>query len=384
MLFNMRIFPMDPFKMPDKTFAMPMRHIVFKHLMSDADLRNSFIRTFTPLKSVVSSVMETNASRPNKADENLLYTIRTRNFDDFMKFKHRFEFSTSLFKNIQKDRNLQPLCQDKVALHGDVVAKVNKELSHLQLSRLFFDRFSKNFESIQQTLLHEKDGHCDVICKLNSGEHVLVQAKVMSENALDPRFLAYARGVYGNQLHQGQWDKLKAVYAVNIMACKSSTEFHSSPFGEYRRHYKMTDLSIQGKPRSLDQLNFIQISLHDVDLEEVADVEERWWLDFFKNGGYYTAVPKGCPPLIKQAYDRIRTDALPPAIRSALDVEDGRYRNFKGLLERSREEGRKEAMKELLREMLLNDEISQETYESQLADLAPSVPTTVAPSVESC
>ena len=356
----------NPFKMPLKTFAMPLQDTVFKHLMSDANLRNSFIRTFTPLKEVVSSVMETNALRPTKADENLLNIIKTKKFDHFMKSKNRFEFSTALFKNIKEAGNLQPMCEDKVKIECGVAAKVKNELSHLRLSSLFFYQFSDNLESIQQTLLNEKDRRCDVICKLNSGEHVLVEAQVLPEDALDPRFRAYAGTLYGNQLRQGQeWDKLEAVYAVNIMAYKFSTRFRSSPVGEYRRHYKMTDLSVQGNPRSLDQLHLIQISLHDVDLAKVTDIEERWWLDFFKNGGDYTAVPEGCPPLVKQAYEMIRTDTLPPAIRSALDIEDGRYKNLKGMVEQ-KEQGARE---KLLRDMLLNQEISQETYDSRLGEV---------------
>jgi len=280
-----------------------------------------------------------------------------------MKSKNRFEFSTALFQNIKEKGNLQPMCEDKVKIEGDAAAKVEEELRRLRLSSSFFDRFSENLESIQQTPLNEKDGHCDVICKLTSGEQVLVEAQVMREDALDPRVLAT---LYGKQLRQGQ--DCKAVYAINIMACKFSTRFRDSPVGEYRRHYKMTDLSIKGKPRSLDQLHLIQISLHDVDLEKVADIEERWWLDLFKNGGNYTAVPEGCPPLVKQAYERIRTDALPPAIRIALDIEDGRYRNFKGLLERTEQKGRQE----VLREMLLNGVITQETYESLLGEVAAS------------
>jgi hypothetical protein len=245
-----------------------------------------------------------------------------------------------------------------VALENDVVAKVENELSHLQLSRTFFYSYSKNFESLQQTYLNEKDGHCDMICKLNSGERILVEANLLSEDALDPRMLAFA--LNENQLRKDQkWGKLEAVYAVNIMACEFSTRFRGSPPGEYRRHYKMTDLSIKDKPRSLERFNLIQISLHDVDLEKVADVEERWWLDFFKNGENYDAVPNGCPPLLKRAYEKIRYDALPPAIRSALDTEDGRYKNLK-------ERSKQEAKKELLRTMLLNGEISQETYESWL------------------
>jgi hypothetical protein len=101
----------------------------------------------------------------------------------------------------------------------------------------------------------------------------------------------------------------------------------------------------------------------------VTDIEERWWLDFFKNGGNYTAVPEGCPPLVKQAYEMIRTDALPPAIRSALDIEDGRYKNLKGMVEQKEQEAREEAREKLLRDMLLKQEISQETYDSRLGEV---------------
>jgi predicted transposase/invertase (TIGR01784 family) len=251
--------------------------------------------------------------------------------------------------------------------------------------RLFFDKFSTDYEPIKRALLDEKDGQCDVICKLDSGEYVLVEAQVMSEDAQDHRFLAHLSTLHGNQLRRGEkWIDLKDVYAINIMECAFSTQFEGSEPGEYRRHYKMTDLSLEGNPRSLNHLNLIQFSLHDLDLGKVKDVEERWWLDFFKNGHKYDSIPKGCPPPIAAAYEKIRTDALPPAIKSALDIEEGRYVNFQGLLGQKEQEGiqkgiqqgiqqgKQEGKQEVLELLLRNGTISQAAHDSALQDAAAS------------
>ena len=102
--------PSNPFKMPSTVFSKPLRDAVFKHFMKDDHLRNSFIRALTPLKSVVSSTLHTNALRPTKVDENLLNIIQTDKFKAFMKNDHRFATGTEIFKNIielkeVKDKN---------------------------------------------------------------------------------------------------------------------------------------------------------------------------------------------------------------------------------------------------------------------------------------
>jgi hypothetical protein len=192
--------------------------------------------------------------------------------------------------------------------------------------------------------------------------------------------------VYGNQLRRSQkLSELKDVYAVNLMECPFSTIFDDFEPGEYRRHYKMTDLSMIGTPRSLKHLNLIQFSLHALDLDMVNDAEERWWLDFFKNADKYDAIPKGCPPAVAAAYEKVRTDALPPAMRNALDVEDGRYVNFEGLIKLERKEsfdqgfaqgmqdfeqvGKQEGKQETLRRLLRDGTISQAAYDSALQDV---------------
>ncbi len=192
---------------------------------------------------------------------------------------------------------------------------------------------------------------------------------------MDQRFMACASALYGNQVLHGQdW---KAVYAVNIMECDFSTEFQRFPPADFQRHYQMTDLSIQGTPRPLDHLHLIQVSLRAVDLDQVADAEARCWLDFFKNGHGYRAVPAGCPPPIAAAYARIRADALPPAVRSALDAEDRRRAGFQELLEWRTHRAEQESRAALLGELLRDGAIGRAAHDAALhaaagSDAAPA------------
>ena len=330
-----------------------MNDSVFRFLLADETLRNSFIRTFTPLKHTVASTLQTNCVRPLKFDENLLNNITEKALVDMMSRKHLFE-------------DVITLLSDKTDFNK--CGKWNSSLSDLKASRAFFNTFSKNHEQICKLLLNEKTGFCDVVCELKSGELVLVEVQVIAEDALDKRFLAYGSLMYGNQLRQGdEWSKLKDMYMINLFEGRFPTRFDFSPPNEHRRHYMMTDLSVAGRPRQLPHLQMIQISLRDVDIDQVDDAEERWWLDFFKRAHGYTAIPEGCPPSVAAAYQRVRSDALPPAIRKAVDDEEGRYKNLTEVFASKFAEGIAEGRKLALIDLLQKGIITESVYDEGMA-----------------
>jgi hypothetical protein len=161
------------------------------------------------------------------------------------------------------------------------LAAVRQELNMLKTSKAFYLKFANDMEPLQKASLNEKHRLCDMIClfKLESGEHVLVEAQVMHDCVRDHRFLAYAATLSENQLRiirgdpewkSAPYNKLTAVYFVNVMASGILTQLlkANSTSGEYPRHDRMTDLSIEIKPILLHQLHRIPISLHDLDLEK--------------------------------------------------------------------------------------------------------------------
>lgn len=290
-------------------FCKPTRDVIAKYLLDDEGIRNSFIRALTPYKDVTSSQKIDNALRPLKLDQNLLNILKDTSFVSFL----------------------------QVGSHT-----LPQETDQQKLIWRFFNHLRDNYDEISATLLDEKSPVSDVICKLSTGDHVLIEVQVENpgKGAWDKRALAYAAILYGSQLRRGQsWGDINAVLALNILGMGGSD---AQPFWPkecyYKRHYRFEN--ILKKPEiPIEHLQMIQYSLGNVDLDTVSDPEERAWLDFFKNAHRYNDIPKDCPEIMKLAYERIITDHLPPNIKDVYKDEDAQLGNYKLRFEEEREAG---------------------------------------------
>lgn len=320
-------------KMP--VFCNPTRDVVAKYLLDDDQIRNSFIRALTPFKDVASSKKLDNALRPLKLDQNLLNILKE---ESFVKFLHNPKILQSELFGFSK---LDP---------------ETKEAKEIKITQHFLKHLRENYDEISRVLLDDKGPVSDVICKLSTGDHVLVEVQVERQDFWDKRALAYASMLFGNQLRKGdEWRELKDVIAVNILGTGRDEDRKFWPSGSpYKRHFVFQDqLDKTETPLQLDNVQLIQYSLGNVDLENVQDSEERAWLDFFKNAHHYKDIPHNSPKIMKLAYERIVADNLPANIKELYINEEESFKNFKQRFEEERQEGAKLKQIQIAKRMFL-------------------------------
>ena len=333
-------------------FERPTRDEVFKHLMQDDQVRNNFIRCFTPHKDIVSSELYGNSLRPLKAHNNVLNILKMKDFEKFVDKSDRSRLKLPKGK-FRKDRAFRAFKAD------------------LGLAKRFFARLRNDYENIKKILLDDKSGTCDVIAKLPNGDFVLIEVQVEEETCQDARFLAYLCTLYGIQLRVGEsWNRLRSVVAVNILGKGIRDDvvmWHKSD--HYKRHYQMIDRLHSGDaPRMLPQVQLIQYSLGNLpNLNEIEDPSERHWLRFFASAHFENEIPPDSPPIIRQAYDIVRPEHLPDSVKAAIVAEDKLILNMKDVfLQRGRQEGRQEGRIFFLNQLLADGTIDQDAYNRML------------------
>jgi predicted transposase/invertase (TIGR01784 family) len=299
-------------------FCDPTRDVIAKYLLDDEEIRNSFIRALTPYKDITSSIKLDNALRPLKLDQNLL--------------------------NILGDKQFASLLSG--SLHTLPVDTPDQKLV-----RLFLTHLRDNYSEISSALLDDKAPVSDVICKLSTGNHVLIEIQVVNPggDVWDKRALAYAAMLYGNQLRRGQaWPDIQSVLALNILGTGYEKDKPFWPEGfYYKRHYQFRNILLdQGKARDcLEYMELIQYSLGNADLETVEHEEERAWLDFFRNAHLYNHTPSDCPEIVRLAYERVAAEHLPPNIQDIYQKGNA-MDNYSVRIQEERQEGKAEGITE--------------------------------------
>jgi predicted transposase/invertase (TIGR01784 family) len=301
-------------------FCNPTRDVIAKYLLDDEEIRNSCIRALTPYKDVTSSRKLDNALRPLKLDQNLLNILGDPKFAAFL----------------------------QGSLHT-----VNRETPEQQMVLRFLTHLQENYEEIRSALLDDKAPVSDVICKLSTGDHVLIEIQVVNPggDAWDKRALAYAAMLYGNQLRRGQsWPDIQSVMALNILGTGYTHE--PRPFWPegfyYKRHYRFENTLLPlGKARAnMDYIELIQYSLGNTDLGTIEHEEERAWLDFFTHAHTYDHTPLNCPEIVRLAYERVKTDHVPPNIHDLYKSQDAFMDNYRIRIQEDRQEAREEGKAE--------------------------------------
>ncbi len=326
-------------------FCNPTRDVVAKYLLDDDQIRNSFIRALTPFKDVQSSRKLDNTLRPLKLDQNLLNILKEEAFVRFLNNPKSLQLNFSnLSQRTEETENLE---------------------KEIRIAQNFFKHLRENYEEINQVLLDDKGPVSDVICKLGTGEHILVEVQVERQDFWDKRALAYASMLFGNQLRKGdEWRELKDVIAVNILGTGKDEDRKFWPKESYyKRHFVFQDQFDKTKmPLKLENIQVIQYSLGNVNINNIQNSEEKAWLDFFKNAHHYQDIPKNSPDIMKSAYERISSEQLPHQIKELYEKEENQFRNFKGRFEEERNLGKIEVAYDLG----LSDEQISEKYKIPL------------------
>jgi predicted transposase/invertase (TIGR01784 family) len=263
----------------------------------------------------------------------------------------------------------------KPAASSDKNDGLSKEYSSLSLCQNFFAALRMKFDKILLALLNDKKGVCDIVSQLETGEFVIVEAQVEKKDCLDKRFLAYTTTLYSNQIREGQaWSKLNNVASVILISHDVTTSLGWSP-REYKRHYMLTNqLGDSNGTNKWPYLQLILYCLPKVKPDEIENLEERAWLEFFKSADTLDKIPPDVPGEVAMAYERVRRSTVPIGVILGMKSEDSYLQNMEGVLmeerEVGRQEGRQEGRQQLLNTMLQEHVITQKYYDSQLTAIS--------------
>ena len=297
--------------------------------MQNDQVRNDFIRCFTPYKDVVSSELYSNTLRPMRAYNNFLNFLKNPSFE-------------KLVNKTDEARLCFPKCKCE---EGPALTSFATDLN---MARSFFRTLKVDYENIKKLKLVDKAGNCAVIAKLPNGDFVLVEVLVEEEKTPDARFLSYLCTLQGPQIRVGEsWKNLLSVVGVNILGTGMQDVAMGEKSAQYKRHYQVTDrLDTCDSPRMFPQIQLIQYSLGNLPaIDEIPDPSERYWMRFFSNAHSEENIPAGSPPVIAKAYDIIRPKHLPDSVKSALVAEEKLFLNREdAYMERGRAQKRAETV----------------------------------------
>jgi predicted transposase/invertase (TIGR01784 family) len=317
----------------EQTFCRPTRDSVFKHVLSDERIRNSFINALSPFKGVHSSNLMATDLRPLAVDENLLNILNNREFQLFVNGTQHLELSSATLKSMS----------EMPAVSGELES-ARKEHRALSLCQRFFAAFRKEWGNIRSKLCDDKKGVCDIVSRLDSGDIVLVEAQVLKKDCLDKRFLLYSTTLYSNQLRKTQdWSELKNVASVILIAHDVALSLGWSA-KEYKRHYLLTNkLAESDDCKGTNTWPYLQLILYCLPRVGKVNIEEpleKSWLEFFNSAHTLDDIPETTPLEVVAAYDRVRRNNLPLSVTKEMETEDDCLRNMAGVLKDEWQSGR--------------------------------------------
>jgi len=288
-------------------FAYPTENSLFRHILSDPDIRLSFVRTFarnphikrvTPLSSSLSPV---------------------KNFGVLRKFLNSRKMK-SFTSKWHTDPNAYALCQ-----------RTEKGLNEVPLATHVMKGLMSSLKDIRSAVTPPENAVMDFLCEVEIDQgankkplrrKMIAEVQVIPESREDRRALAYASLYYGHQLYRRVERKnLLPVVAINLLGGGIKDIDHwydeniycwSDSPNEWVRHYAFrTD-----KGASIGGIELYQYSLVPGQNLSCANDAEREWLDFFraapcKGMGVVTILKT---PEVKKAYIKSEINTLSEGI----------------------------------------------------------------------
>ena len=204
------------------TYGCPTYDAIFKHVFTDDAVRSSFFRAFIPGAAITSSTrLDTHI---NLAQE--FTFLRT-----FIQLPAAAGGISDAFHAPPNDASVVPPPNDAAAeFLRDIVGGV---WAHHGGPRLAFPAV-------------KFDATMDFVCKMENGDHTLVQVHVDHKHYWYKRALAYLAAFYGNQLRAGvRWsdvNKVKNVIGISITAIAAEQNiFGLSEHRHYMRHHSFEE-----------------------------------------------------------------------------------------------------------------------------------------------
>jgi hypothetical protein len=225
-------------------YDVPTYDALFKHVLSNEEVRASFLKTFLPNASVSSSVRLDDHMNPVQSLQLLRKFLHSNDTDKTVK-----GFSPLNSFEVYLKNNASSLRHDKATafLHEMVVR---------------FDELKCAFPPAKY------DGTMDFVCRLENNDYALIEMQVISQNFWDRRALAYVAAFYGNQLHKGDdWKDIKKVIGINILGGgRDEKAQRNDGSSDFMRHYKMQE-QVHNTSRFIDGIEIVQYSLSNAPQE---------------------------------------------------------------------------------------------------------------------
>ena len=314
------------FKAPE--FAIPTFDATFKHILSDPEVRLSFLKVFTKNPHIISSEQLNEHLSPLQNLSKLRSFVDGKDANNFLVRFQKHPKNFTVYEQREK----------------------KGEKSVDEAGTKFLSELIENFSEIKYLVpSRDRNSQLDFVCESllddnKTRERSLVEVQVVPQDYWDNRALAYAAYYYGRQLTRGSdWQDLKRVIAINILGGGPNEEQHwkKTP-GEWYRHYVFKDLK---HGHVINGIELYQYSIQSSGaLKSSHHIEEREWIDFLRSANKKPGdVIKGIQtPAIQKAYELVRFKSLPPQIKIQYETEEFGFHRYSQHTQEKIEEGREE------------------------------------------
>lgn len=335
---------------------------LFKHVLSNDNIRPSFFHAFIPGLPIVASERLDDHMNPVQSLQLLRTLVHSKKTEDVVE-------------------SLAPVSDFEVSRVDSATKKLEKD----EKATAFLREMISRFEEIKHSFPRERfDGTMDFRCRLANNDYALVEMQIIPQNSLDKRLLAYAAWCYSNQLFKGEeWKDIKKVIGINILGGGKENKAHwvDTP-DQFVRHYKVQE-QLHKPARYINGIELIQYSLMNAP-KALDNQEQQDWITFFKDGHYMTeeqVQQKIKTPAVLEAFKHAKIKSLPVEVLAAYEAEDKDYDRYsehtaelvkegeKEGRKEGREEGRKEGKESMLRKLFEKGVITEEEFNKEKADL---------------
>ena len=350
-------------------YGIATHDALFKYVLSDNDIRPSFLHAFIPGLTITTS---------SRLDDHMNPLQDLQHLREFIHQKETAETvgkmsSAACFVSCPESGGRR----DRFSNNENATKFLREVVVH-------FEDMKKAFPKAQY------NGTMDFVCKLDNGEYALVEMQVFPRDGWDKRALAYVSAFYGNQLRKGsKWHEIRKVVGINILGGGTREQIHWKDTPGQHIHYKFQEqLHKKSFERFIDGIELIQYSVMNApDTLPSSDQEKQDWIAFFKRGSCMNEEQVKSEihtEAVLKAFERATLSKLPKHVKEDYDAENLQYAQVSQYTAekvaegeaRGRAEGRAEVLLKAARAMkemttLSNAAIAKELQlsVSQVADI---------------
>jgi predicted transposase/invertase (TIGR01784 family) len=299
-------------------YSIPTYDAIFKLVLSKDEIRPSFLKVFLPGLHIKSS---------ERIDEHINPVKEMQLIRDFLHSKETGD------------------CMDMLAEDLDFLVNVKKKdiSTPCQTSTRVFQGLVKYFSDLKSAFPKaEYNGVMDFVCKLDTGDSVLVEMQVMPHDNWDQRALTYVAALYAKQIRQGgDWKKIKKVIGINILGGGKNQVAHWTESPEQF-------VQLHPERKIMEGIEIIQYSIMNAP-KNIEDQETKDWLTYFQKAHLMTekeVLATIKTPAVLEAFKTAKYDLLPSEVRDQYIKEDKSYSSISIYAKQREDKGRTEGFTE--------------------------------------